>query len=131
MIQGGDPDSKTAKAGQLLGDGEIKGADWIPAEFNKDLFHKRGVLAAARENDDKNPEKKSSSCQFYITQGRGPLSDKDIKLYEYRINRKMRTALKDSLMKLPENLELAKKYDQFKKEKMNDSLTVIEKTIDK
>src|ERR1700751_4603100 len=40
MIQGGDPDSKTAKAGQLLGDGEIKGADWIPAEFNKDLFHK-------------------------------------------------------------------------------------------
>ena len=40
MIQGGDPDSKNAKAGQLLGDGEIKGADWIPAEFNKDLFHK-------------------------------------------------------------------------------------------
>ncbi|MGZ4068461.1 MAG: peptidylprolyl isomerase, partial [Bacteroidia bacterium] len=81
MIQGGDPDSRTAKPGQLLGDGEKKGAEWIPAEFNKDLFHKRGVLAAAREVDDKNPEKKSSSCQFYITQGRGPLSDKDLKLY--------------------------------------------------
>ncbi len=131
MIQGGDPDSKTAKPGQLLGDGEIKGADWIPAEFNKDIFHKRGMLAAARETDDKNPEKKSSSCQFYITQGRGALSDKDIKLYEYRINKKMRTAIKDSMMKLPENTELAKKYELFKKEKMNDSLIIIEKTIDK
>jgi len=131
MIQGGDPDSKTAKPGQLLGDGEIKGADWIPAEFNKDLFHKRGMLAAARENEDKNPEKKSSSCQFYITQGRGPLTDRDLKLYEYRINRKMRATLKDSLLKLPENMELARKYDLFKKEKLNDSLIVIEKTIDK
>src|ERR1700756_4052481 len=131
MIQGGDPDSRNAKPGQLLGDGEIKGADWIPAEFNKDLFHKRGVLAAAREVDEKNPGKKSSSCQFYITQGRGPLSDKDIKLYEYRINRKTRTAIKDSLLKLPENAETARKYELFKKEKLNDSLTVIEKTIEK
>ncbi|MGZ3862420.1 MAG: peptidylprolyl isomerase [Bacteroidia bacterium] len=130
MIQGGDPDSRTAKPGQLLGDGEKKGAEWIPAEFNKDLFHKRGVLAAAREVDDKNPEKKSSSCQFYITQGRGPLSDKDLKLYEYRINRKLRMALKDSILKLPANAEMAKKLEYFKKEKMNDSVTVIEKTID-
>ncbi|MGZ3866921.1 MAG: peptidylprolyl isomerase [Bacteroidia bacterium] len=130
MIQGGDPDSKTAKPGQLLGDGEKKGAEWIPAEFNKDLFHKRGVLAAAREVDDKNPEKKSSSCQFYITQGRGPLTDKDLKLYEYRINRKLRATLKDSILKLPVNTEMAKKLEHFKKEKMNDSATVIEKKID-
>lgn len=130
MIQGGDPDSKTAKPGQLLGDGEKKGAQWIPAEFNKDLFHKRGVLAAAREVDEKNPEKKSSSCQFYITQGRGPLTDKDIKLYEYRINRKLRMALKDSILKLPANVEMAKKLEHFKKEKMNDSINVIEKNID-
>lgn len=130
MIQGGDPDSKTAKPGQLLGDGEIKGADWIPAEFNKDLFHKRGVLAAARENDDKNPEKKSSSCQFYITQGRGPLTDRDLKLYEYRINRKLRMSIKDSLLKLPENAAFAQKYDRFKKEKVNDSLMVMDKALD-
>src|ERR1700746_1459233 len=69
MIQGGDPDSKNARPGQLLGDGEAKCYPWIPAEFNKDIFHKRGMLAAAREIDEKNPEKKSSSCQFYITQG--------------------------------------------------------------
>src|ERR1700746_1844712 len=100
MIQGGDPDSKTAKPGQFLGDGEIKGADWIPAEFNKDLFHKKGALAAARGKDGKNPEKKSSSCQFYIVQGRGPLTDRDLQLYEYRINKKLRIALKDSVFNL-------------------------------
>ncbi|HWY37202.1 MAG TPA: peptidylprolyl isomerase [Bacteroidia bacterium] len=131
MIQGGDPDSKHAKYGVLLGDGEIKGAEWIPAEFNKDLFHKRGMLAAAREVDEKNPEKKSSSCQFYITQGRGPLNDKDIRSYEYRINKKMRMAIKDSLLKLPENEEMVKKYERFKKEKMNDSLNAIDKIVDK
>jgi len=42
----------------------------IPAEFRMTLFHKRGVLAAARESDDTNPEKASSSSQFYIVQGK-------------------------------------------------------------
>ncbi len=65
MIQGGDPDSKKAQAGQPLGMG---GTGYrVPAEFNKNLIHKRGVLAAARDN---NPEKASSGCQFYITQGK-------------------------------------------------------------
>ena len=65
MIQGGDPNSKTAVAGQSLGMGDV--GYRVPAEFNKNLIHKRGVLAAARDN---NPEKASSGCQFYITQGR-------------------------------------------------------------
>lgn len=61
MIQGGDPDSKTAKPGQQLGMG---GPGYtIPAEFNPSLKHKRGALAAARTN---NPEKASSGSQFYI-----------------------------------------------------------------
>jgi cyclophilin family peptidyl-prolyl cis-trans isomerase len=65
MIQGGDPGSKYAKAGQMLGNG---GKNYrVPAEFNIHLFHKRGVLAAAR---DDNPERASSSCQFYIVQGK-------------------------------------------------------------
>jgi cyclophilin family peptidyl-prolyl cis-trans isomerase len=63
MIQGGDPLSKTAKAGQRLGTGDV--GYTIPAEFNPDLKHKRGALAAAR-ND--NPQKASSGCQFYIVQ---------------------------------------------------------------
>ena len=67
MIQGGDPDSKNAEAGQQLGAGSAPGAERIPAEFRSNLIHKKGALAAAR---DGNPEKASSNCQFYIVQGR-------------------------------------------------------------
>ena len=65
MIQGGDPDSKRAVAGQMLGEG---GPTYtIPAEFNKLYIHKKGVIAAARDN---NPTKASSGSQFYIVQGK-------------------------------------------------------------
>src|ERR1700754_1931311 len=65
MIQGGDPDSKTAIPSLELGDGDV--GYTVPAEFRDSLFHKRGVLAAAR---DDNPKKASSGCQFYITEGK-------------------------------------------------------------
>src|SRR2546428_1024335 len=65
MIQGGDPDSKHAASGTLLGEGDV--GYTVPAEFRDTLFHKKGVLAAAR---DDNPEKASSGCQFYIVQGK-------------------------------------------------------------
>ncbi|NOU48335.1 MAG: peptidylprolyl isomerase [Bacteroidales bacterium] len=65
MIQGGDPDSKHAVAGQALGDGDV--GYTLPAEFNEHLFHQRGAVGAAR---DDNPEKRSSGIQFYIVQGR-------------------------------------------------------------
>lgn len=65
MIQSGDPDSKHAKPREPLGNG---GPDYrIPAEFRTTLFHKKGVIAAARDN---NPEKESSGSQFYIVQGK-------------------------------------------------------------
>jgi cyclophilin family peptidyl-prolyl cis-trans isomerase len=68
MIQGGDPDSKRAAAGVQLGNG---GPGYtIPAEIMPYLFHKRGVLAAARTGDNVNPQKASSGSQFYIAQGR-------------------------------------------------------------
>lgn len=65
MIQGGDPESKNAKDSVQLGEGDV--GYTIPAEFRDSLFHKKGVLAAARDN---NPEKASSGCQFYIVQGK-------------------------------------------------------------
>ena len=68
MIQGGDPDSKDttkAKPGAELGNGDV--GYTVPAEFSDSLFHKRGVLAAAR---DDNPAKASSGCQFYIVEGK-------------------------------------------------------------
>jgi peptidyl-prolyl cis-trans isomerase B (cyclophilin B) len=65
MIQGGDPESKHAKPGEPLGNG---GPSYtVPAEFRATLFHKKGVIAAARDN---NPEKASSGSQFYIVQGK-------------------------------------------------------------
>lgn len=65
MIQGGDPNSRNAKPGEALGMG---GPGYrVPAEFRQTLFHKKGVIAAARDN---NPEKASSGSQFYIVQGK-------------------------------------------------------------
>lgn len=67
MIQGGDPDSKNAKPGQLLGQG---GPGYtVPAEFVPNLIHTKGALSAARLGDQMNPEKASSGSQFFIVQG--------------------------------------------------------------
>ena len=67
MIQGGDPDSKGAPAGKMLG---VGGPDYtLQAEIVDGLFHKRGALAAARQGDEVNPERRSSGSQFYIVWG--------------------------------------------------------------
>ena len=83
MIQGGDPQSKNAPAGQMLGAGDV--GYRIPAEFNDSLYHKKGVLAAARDN---NPEKASSGCQFYIVQGK-PMIENEIQMMERRSGKPM------------------------------------------
>lgn len=69
MIQGGDPDSRNAPAGKMLGTG---GPDYtIPAEIAYPLrYHKRGALSAARLGDEVNPERESSGSQFYIVWGK-------------------------------------------------------------
>jgi len=87
MIQGGDPLSKNAEPGVMLGNG---GGDMerIPAEFRPTLFHKKGVLAAARDN---NPEKASSACQFYIAQGK-KYTDEDLNMMEAQMGRKLSLA---------------------------------------
>jgi len=82
MIQGGDPESKNAPAGKMLGDGDV--GYRVPAEINDVDFHKRGVLAAARDN---NPDKSSSGCQFYITVGK-KVTDADLDKISQRTGRK-------------------------------------------
>jgi cyclophilin family peptidyl-prolyl cis-trans isomerase len=72
MIQGGDPNSRNAKPKEALGNGDV--GYKIPAEIRPDLFHQKGALGAARDN---NPQKESSGCQFYIVQGR-PLTGNDL-----------------------------------------------------
>ena len=77
MIQGGDPNSRGAKAGQSLGFG---GPSYkVPAEFVDSLVHVKGSLAAAR---DGNPQKASSGSQFYIVQGGGPMTDDQLNMLE-------------------------------------------------
>lgn len=86
MIQGGDPLSKNAPSGTMLGNGDI--GYTIPAEFDSSLFHKKGALAAARTE---NPEKASSGCQFYIVQGR-VFSDMELDNMEMQTGRKFSAA---------------------------------------
>jgi len=84
MIQGGDPDSKYAKPGQFLGDGDTNYT--LPFEYVPEYIHKRGVLAAARESDDVNPGKESSGCQFYIVQGK-KFTDEELNAVELKVER--------------------------------------------
>lgn len=90
MIQGGDPDSKLANDTVLLGNGDV--GYWIPAEFSPKLYHKKGVLAAAREGDDINPKKESSGCQFYIVMGK-KYDSLALQKAEIRVNREIITKI--------------------------------------
>lgn len=91
MIQGGDPDSKKADDRSItLGDGGPPYS--LPAEIRPGLFHRKGALAAAREGDDINPERRSSGSQFYLVQGR-TWSAADLQQLRERVN----TRLPDSL----------------------------------
>lgn len=108
MIQGGDPDSRNARPGQLLGEGGLPYT--IPAEFDKKLYHKRGVLAAAREGDSTNPKKESSSTQFYIVVGK-KFTEKDLVALENKRNQPL-------LKKKLEELKAVTKSDTLKAKKL-------------
>ncbi len=112
MIQGGDPDSKTAAPGVMLGNGGP--AYTIPAEFNDSLYHKKGALAAARTGDEMNPNRESSGSQFYIVQG-VKFAETDLKRFEEKMNQDRMNKLLGMLLQKPENAELKKMIDGFMK----------------
>lgn len=86
MIQGGDPNSKTAAPDLMLGEGDV--GYTVPAEFRTPkIYHKYGTLAAARQGDDSNPEKASSGCQFYIVVGKKFTDEQLDKMQENKIVR--------------------------------------------
>ena len=102
MIQGGDLNSKYAKPGQPLGTGELDYT--IEPEFRlPQLFHRRGVVAAAREPDEVNPEMRSGACQFYIVWGR-QLNDVAIS----RVQQRLDTLTKGQVQLTPEMIEVYK-----------------------
>lgn len=102
MIQGGDPDSKNAQPGARLGGGSL--GYTIPAEIKPNLYHKRGVLAAARTGGPSNPEKRSSASQFYIVQGevyrQGQLDTLEMKINKQRKDIMLRENLEAESEKL-------------------------------
>jgi peptidyl-prolyl cis-trans isomerase B (cyclophilin B) len=79
MIQTGDSNSRNARKGSVLGYGGVNYT--VPAEFHPDLYHKKGVLAAARQGDKVNPDRRSSGAQFYIVQGK-KISDAEMDAME-------------------------------------------------
>ncbi len=105
MIQGGDPDSKYAKKDTLLGNGDLNYR--IPEEINKNLIHKRGALAAAR---DDNPDKASSGCQFYIVQGK-KYTPTELNNFRNGYNYKTKTRL---LQTISNSDSVMAKIDDFK-----------------
>lgn len=68
MIQCGDPESRGASQVKVYGNADA--GYKLDAEIRPEYFHKRGVLAAAREGDDLNPTRQSSGSQFYIVTGK-------------------------------------------------------------
>lgn len=103
MIQSGDTNSKHAKPGQLLGTGDF---DYTTeAEFRlPQIFHRRGVVAMARESDKVNPERRSSACQFYIVWGKIYTDDRLIAKVQERLD----SATQGTVKLTPEMIEVYK-----------------------
>lgn len=125
MIQGGDPTSKKASSDQPLGNGGLEYT--IPAEFNPKFIHKKGALAAARTGDDINPLKASSSCQFYIVQGRG-VNANDLTYMEQRINQQKKQEIFNVIINKPENKDLRVRF--ITNQRNQDTMAVLTKIID-
>lgn len=122
MIQAGDPDSRAAEPGVMLGANDI--GYTLKAEIFPKYFHKRGVLAAAREGDDVNPERNSSGSHFYIVQGRiftPDVIDSEID----KINNRRYEALLDCLKadRQEEMDRYRQEGDTLKLEELNEELT--------
>jgi peptidyl-prolyl cis-trans isomerase B (cyclophilin B) len=107
VIQGGDPDSKRAAPGKMLGDGDV--GYRIPAEINDKFYHVRGALGAARDN---NPEKASSGCQFYIVVGK-TFTDEQLDQAEQRTGHKHTAAQREAYKRLGGTPHLDGNYTVF------------------
>ena len=122
MIQGGDPESKNATSEQVIGKGS--NGYRVPAEFNPELFHQKGALAAARDN---NPNKESSGCQFYLVQGH-KWSTADLAKQELRAARKLTEEQKKVYQTIGGTPHLDGAYTVFGQ--VIDGLLVIDKIAD-
>jgi peptidylprolyl isomerase len=115
MIQAGDPDSKGAPKGKMLGSGDV--GYTLPAEFvYPNYFHKKGALSAARQGDQVNPQKASSGCQFYIVTGQ-VFSDSTLLSMEQSKNQNKLNAAFNTLAQ-----KHSKEIDKMRREKNEEGL---------
>jgi cyclophilin family peptidyl-prolyl cis-trans isomerase len=126
MIQGGDPDSKTADDTAALGNGDVD--YWIPPEFNKKLYHKKGMLAAAREGDDMNPGKESSGSQFYIVMGK-TFDSAALQKVEIRVNKSLVQKINYNVAFSGKSAVLKKYYTRLSIEEKTDSLKMVSRQL--
>lgn len=121
MIQAGDPRSKSASKGEVLGSGDL--GYTIPAEFvYPKFYHKKGALAAARCADEVNPQRESSGCQFYIVTG---------KRYSERELRKLEKQLNEARVAEVFNREARNNYELIKKLRLNRDKAGLEELQDR
>ena len=129
MIQGGDPDSKGAPKGKMLGTG---GPDYtLPAEFvYPKLFHKRGALSAARLGDEVNPERESSGSQFYIVWGK-TYKSAELKQMERQLEMQQEQTVFNKLAKENRDkiMELRRNRDRTGLQELQDELIAETKAI--
>lgn len=129
MIQGGDPDSKGAPKGKMLGTG---GPDYtLPAEFvYPKLFHKRGALSAARLGDEVNPERESSGSQFYIVWGK-TYKSAELKQMERQLEMQQEQTVFNKLAKENRDkiMELRRNRDRAGLQELQDELIAETKAI--
>jgi cyclophilin family peptidyl-prolyl cis-trans isomerase len=127
MIQGGDPNSVGAPADAQLGNG---GPGYtIPAEFNSKFIHKKGSLAAARQPDNVNPEKRSSGSQFYIVQGRKYSASDMERLQQRNIQVKKQELMNDFFQKA-ENSAYLVRLTEIKKAQDQEAMNSLIKEIE-
>lgn len=127
MIQGGDPQSKKAAPGVILGNGDV--GYTVPAEIHPDLFHKKGALACARTGDDVNPTKASSGCQFYIVQGK-VFTDAELNQMQDQMNMGLKQQIFTSIINKPENAGLKQRFITYQQKSNVDSLRALANTIE-
>jgi len=127
MIQAGDPTSKKAPDGIMLGNGDA--GYTVPAEIVPGLIHKKGALATARQGDDVNPSKASSGCQFYIVQGR-VFSDADLDQYELNMNRGIKQKIFSQIINKPQYTSQKKRFMDFQNNNNIDSLRALSQSFE-
>ncbi|MEP7164585.1 MAG: peptidylprolyl isomerase [Ferruginibacter sp.] len=126
MIQGGDPDSKFANDTASLGNGDVD--YWIRAEFNRKLYHKKGMLAAAREDDEVDPGKESSGSQFYIVMGK-TFDSAALQKMEIRLNKDLVQKINYNVAFSGKSKELQKYYLRLTNEEKTDSLKYVRRQL--